>query len=312
MSEKPVMLEAEMKFADSLVQEIPKDTVLPRLIAHRGFHYSTKIKNWEVRPTENGLPAYDAAYKLGLRLAECDITYTKDGILLLSHDRNFMRVSKNKRILVEGLNISDHNYSFWKSQVVLQDGSTPPTLLEVLNLCKTYCSRLVVELKHPAYGLSERVLDFFILNPDMLEFVESFISPWPDSICMLSRAMRRALREVPRLPKFLYLAKFGQNLAKHRRYYTIAEMDKLHEIIKNGELDGLVIKHDIVGGHPTLKTVAFTKEFKEFLERYDVGIYGLSASGNDHLEYIKRLISHGFSYVNTSLPVNFLLSQVAD
>jgi len=306
------MFEAEMKFADSLVQEIPKDTVLPHLVAHRGFHYSTKIKNWETRPTENGLPAYDAAFKLGLRLAECDIACTKDGILLLSHDENFMRVSKSKRKEVEGLKISSQPYSFWKSQVVLQDGSTPPTLLQVLDLCKTYRTKIVLELKHPAFGLSERVLDFFIRNPDKLEYVESFISFYEDTICMLSRAMRRALREVPRLPKFLFLAIIGKGHKRNRRYFGMAEIGKFHEIIKNGELDGLIIKHDIVGGHPTLKTVAFSKDFKKFLERYDVGIYGLLSSGNDHLDYIKRLISQGFSYVNTDLPVNFLYSQVAN
>jgi len=306
------MFEAEMKIADSFVQEIPKDTVLPHIVAHRGFHHSTKLNNWEVRPTENGLPAYVAAFKLGVRLAECDITFASDGVLLLSHDEDFLRVSKNKRKHVEGLKISSQTYSFWKSQVVLQDGSTPPTLVQVLDVCKTYRSRMVVELKHPACGLSERVLDFFILNPDMLEYVESFISFNADTISMLSRAMRRALREVPRLPKFLLLAKFAQTYIKHRSCYRLADTDKLHEIIKNGNLDGLIIKHDFVGEHPTLKTVAFSKEFKEFLERYDVGIYGLPSSGNDHLDYIKRLISHGFSYVNTDLSVNFLNSQVVN
>jgi len=100
------MFEAEMKVAASFVHEIPKDTVLPHLVAHRGFHCSTKVQKWEVRPTENSLPAYVAAFKLGLRLAECDITFTSDGILLLSHDEDFLRVSKNKRKHVEGLKIS--------------------------------------------------------------------------------------------------------------------------------------------------------------------------------------------------------------
>jgi len=171
---------------------------------------------------------------------------------------------------------------------------------------------MVVELKHPALGLSERVLDFFLLNPGMLEYVESFISFNADTISMLSRAMRRALKEVPRLPKFLFLAKFGQTYEKHRSCFSMADMDKLHGVIKNGELDGLIIKHDFVGEHPTLKTVAFSKEFKEFLERYDVGIYGLRSSGNDRLDYITRLISHGFTYVNTDLSVNFLNSQVVN
>lgn len=43
-------------------------------------------------------------------------------------------------------------------------------------------------------------------------------------------------------------------------------MHDLHGIIKNGELDGIVLWHDIVGGHPTLETVALSEEFKQFLD----------------------------------------------
>lgn len=304
------MFISEMKVADSFIREIPSDDVLPHLVAHRGFHYSTNRKNWESRPTENGLPSYETAFKLGLRLVECDITVTSDGKLLLCHDENFIRVSKHKREKVEGLKVNNQTCKFLQSNVVLRDGTAPPTLAEALAVCKSYGTRMVVEMKPHCTGVSERVLDFFIINPELLEQVESFISFNEDTISMLARAMRRAMREVPRLPKFLFLANFGDD--PRRRCFEVEDMNKLHGLIKEGELDGIVIRHDILGGHPKLKTIAFTDEFKEFLETYDVGIFGLPASGNDCLYYVRELISQGFAYVNTDLPVDFLRQQLRE
>merc|ERR1719397_1058765 len=118
--------------------------------------------------------------------------------------------------------------------------------------------------------------------------------------------MKRALRDVPRLPKFLSIFSFGKKCDAHGETLEVADMHSLHGFIKERELDGIVIRHDIVGGCTPQKTVAFSKEFKEFLETYDVGIFGLSASGNDRLEYVRRLISQGFAYVNSDLSVDFL------
>jgi len=301
------MFAAEVKNAECLVREIPKDTVFPHLIAHRGFHHSTSSKISESRPTENGLHAYELALKLGFSLVECDISVTRNGMLLLCHDEDFMRVSKNKREDVEGLKVCSQSCKFFQSNVVLQDGSAPPTLAEALAVCKAYGGRMVVDLKESSMGLAERVLDFFILNPQLLQYVESFISFGHDTICMLARAMKRALCDVPRLPKFLFIFGFGTDWEPGQNCYRIEDMHELHEIIKKGELDGIVLWHDIVGGHPSLKTVALSEEFKKFLDWYDVGICGLPISGNDCLDYAKQLISRGFAYVNTDLPHDFLL-----
>jgi len=260
------MFSAEVKHAKNLVRGIPKDTVFPHLVAHRGFHHSTSSKISESRPTENGIHAYEMALKLGFSLVECDITVTRNGVLLLCHDENFMRVSKNKREDVEGLKVNSQSCNFFQSNVVLQDGSAPPTLAEVLAVCRAYGGRMVVELKTSSMGLAERVLDFFILNPELLEYVESFISFGQDTISMLARAMKRALSDVPRLPKFLFIFGFGTDWEPGPNCFRIEDMHDLHGIIKNGELDGIVLWHDIVGGHPTLETVALSEEFKQFLD----------------------------------------------
>jgi len=300
------MFAAAVKNAEYLVQEIPKDTVLPHLVAHRGFHHSSSSKNAEFRPTENGLWAYELAMKLGFGLVECDITVTNDGVLLLCHDEDFMRVSRNKREDIKGLKVSSQSSKFLQSNVVLQDGSTPPTLAEALTVCKGFGGKMVVDIKTKALGMAERVLDFFILNPELLHHVESFISFGQDTICMLARAMKRAFWNVPRLPKFLLLVGFGEDWKSGEKCFKVDDMHELHGIIKQGELDGIVLWHDIVGGHPTLKTVALSEEFKIFLKWYHVGICGLPTAGHDCLDYAKRLISEGFVYVNTDLPLDYL------
>jgi len=300
------MFAAAVKDAEYLVQEIPKNTVLPHLVAHRGFHNSSSSKNVEFRPTENGLWAYELAMKLGFGLVECDITMTNNGVLLLCHDEDFMRVSKNKREDIDGLKVRSQSSMFLQSNVVLQDGSTPPTLAEALTVCKAFGGKMVVDIKTEAFGMAERVLDFFILNPELLQHVESFISFGQDTICMLARAMKRAFWDAPRLPKFLLLVAFGEDLETGEKCFRVEDMHELHGIIKQGELEGIVLWHDIVGGHPSLKTVALSEEFKIFLEWYDVGICGLPTAGHDCLDYAKRLISEGFVYVNTDLPLDYL------
>lgn len=132
------------------------------------------------------------ALRLGFGLVECDITVTRNGVLLLCHDEDFMRVSKNKREDIEGLKIRSQSCEFIQSNVVLQDGSAPPTLAEALMVCKAYGGKMVVDIKTETLGMAERVLDFFILNPELLKHVESFISFGQDTICMLARAMKRA------------------------------------------------------------------------------------------------------------------------
>lgn len=303
------MFKVEMKAAKVVLEGIPKDTVLPHLVSHRGFHHRTGTKKYNSRPTENGLPAYESAFQLGFQIAECDITATSDGELLLVHDDNFMRVSKLKRTEVEGVKVKTKTCEFFQNNVVLVDGSVPPTLEEALAVCRKWGRRMVVELKPENFYLAERVLDFFIDRPELLVDVESFISFNRDTISVLAQTMRRELRDEPRLPLFLFLCNFGTLLVPHEETFVVEDIHRLHEVIEEGELDGIIIRHNILGGHKNLKTVAFSEDFKEFLERYKVGIFGVATSGDDNLDYAKRLVSQGFSFVNTDLPQDYLSSK---
>lgn len=66
---------------------------IPCLVGHRGFH-SIHDRS-DVRPLENSLMAYEAAWTNGLHLCECDIALTKDERIILAHDENFARLGEN-------------------------------------------------------------------------------------------------------------------------------------------------------------------------------------------------------------------------
>ena len=58
-------------------------TYIPHMVAHRGFH--SPLDRSDVRPLENSLTAYEAAWTNGLHLCECDIALTKDERIILAH-----------------------------------------------------------------------------------------------------------------------------------------------------------------------------------------------------------------------------------
>lgn len=66
---------------------------IPFLVAHRGFH-SIHDRS-DVRPLENSLMAYEAAWASGIHLCECDIRLTKDERIILAHDDNFARLGES-------------------------------------------------------------------------------------------------------------------------------------------------------------------------------------------------------------------------
>ena len=79
----------ELEWLRNMVAEIDP-TYVPSLIGHRGFH--NVHDRSDVRPLENSLMAYEAAWTSGINLCECDIALTKDERIILAHDENFARL----------------------------------------------------------------------------------------------------------------------------------------------------------------------------------------------------------------------------
>ena len=79
----------ELEWLRNMVAEIDPMYV-PSLVGHRGFHNIHDRS--DVRPLENSLMAYEAAWTSGICNCECDIALTKDERIILAHDENFSRL----------------------------------------------------------------------------------------------------------------------------------------------------------------------------------------------------------------------------
>lgn len=100
-------------------------------IAHRGLH------NEEF--SENGLKAFENAIKNNLAF-ELDVHLSKDGVLIVAHDDDLIRVTGKKGI-IEELTLKEI-----KDNYTLLNGEKVPTLKEVLELNNERVP-LVIELK---------------------------------------------------------------------------------------------------------------------------------------------------------------------
>ncbi len=118
----------------------------PQLIAHRGYAAAYP---------ENTLPAFQAAIDLGVKWLECDLQMTADGVPVIIHDTNLIRVAgKSVEVLSspEAVVLSS----------ALEEGVYPPTLNQLLSLLvQNPDVRLFLEFKTEsldAFGL-EKVFD---------------------------------------------------------------------------------------------------------------------------------------------------------
>ena len=68
---------------DSVIGEKRKNKIWPILSAHRGGSFER---------TENTLSAFKHAINLGINLLECDVHLTKDGIVVVAHDADLVRL----------------------------------------------------------------------------------------------------------------------------------------------------------------------------------------------------------------------------
>ncbi len=114
------------------------------LVGHRG------VPELEL---ENTLQSIEKAIELGAHVVEVDIQRTRDGVFVLSHDDNLLRV------FGVGLNIRDAS---WEEVAKVQkNGYRPARLEEALELTKGKVG-LFLEIKHPedAEGVYKKVLEY--------------------------------------------------------------------------------------------------------------------------------------------------------
>jgi glycerophosphoryl diester phosphodiesterase len=165
----------EFDWLKSLVRSIPDDDLLPRLVAHRGFHH-IKDRN-DKRPVENSLSAYEMAWTSGIELCECDIALTKDEKLVLAHDENFERLSLDTRAANSKRKVGDLTFKELIS-MPLTNGVRPPLLIDVLRSASAISekSKLIIEIK-PGNEVSAFALArLLIRHPDLRSCVAMIMS----------------------------------------------------------------------------------------------------------------------------------------
>lgn len=110
-----------------------------KAIAHRG--YSTEAP-------ENTLPAYILAKKNGFNYAECDVSFTADGVPVLLHDSTIDRTSDGSGSIssLTYAQASQYDFGAWKSAEYA--GTKIPTFAEFIELCRNIGMHPYIELKN--------------------------------------------------------------------------------------------------------------------------------------------------------------------
>ena len=111
-----------------------------RIIAHRGYS--------AIAP-ENTIPAFRLAGENGFWGAECDISSTKDGVWIISHDNTIDRMTDGRGKIEELTYDEIMKYKINSGNNINKYSNLKmPTLEEYLDVCKEYGLHAVIEIKH--------------------------------------------------------------------------------------------------------------------------------------------------------------------
>lgn len=182
----------EFNWLKSLVQSIPSKELLPKLVAHRGFH-NIKDRN-DKRPVENSLSAYEMAWSCGIELCECDIALTKDEKLVLAHDENFARLSLDAQSANSKRKVSDLTLKELIS-MPLTNGVRPPLLIDVLRSASAISerSKLIIEIKPGNEASAFALSRLLIRHPDLRSSVAMIMSFDASTMHRLREELDRAI-----------------------------------------------------------------------------------------------------------------------
>jgi len=165
----------ELQWLRSLVLESIDPVYIPFLVAHRGFH-SIHDRS-DVRPLENSLMAYEAAWTNGIHLCECDIALTKDERIILAHDENFARLGMDPSSPLCNRTVRDLTFQELMN-CPLKSGARPPLLFDVLRSAAAIGeeSKLIVEIKAGNSDAVSALARMFVRHPQLMAHVAVVMS----------------------------------------------------------------------------------------------------------------------------------------
>jgi glycerophosphoryl diester phosphodiesterase len=148
---------------------------IPHLVAHRGFH--SPLDRSDVRPLENSLTAYEAAWTNGLHLCECDIALTKDERIILAHDENFARLGMDPTSPLCNKTVRDLTFKELMN-CPIKSGARPPLLFDVLRSAAAIGgdAKMVVEIKAGNMDAGTSLARIFLRHPQLMDHVAIVMS----------------------------------------------------------------------------------------------------------------------------------------
>jgi glycerophosphoryl diester phosphodiesterase len=287
----------ELFLMKTIVKKINND-VKNCLVAHRGFH-CTKDQE-RIRPLENTLAAYEQAWAMGMKHAECDVVLTKDNRLMLCHDDTFRRLAMfpSRRTFVD-----THPNNLKAKEVltkcVTRSGAGVPFLTHVLDIAAAIGThkKLVIELKPGISGTADRLIEILIANHSYLENISVIMSFQLSVISRLAKLFRKTFPAVTDI-KLLYLLVKPEEAGMYGEPYNhfpIENSEHLENVI--GELDGFYVGYSekLLSTHRDI--------FSSICRRYVIGVYDMEP---DSVVRARELTEMGVVYVNTDMPRSLL------
>jgi len=165
----------ETEWLNSFSRQIP-DELLSATVGHRGFH--DPCGRTDLRPIENSLAAFEAAWSAGVPHCECDVALTKDEKIVLAHDEDFTRLALDScRNNLAGEKVRDLTLK----QLIglsLRNGVRAPLLVDVLRSAAMIGgdARLVIEIKPGNTEVGIAVARFLVQYPELMERVSAIIT----------------------------------------------------------------------------------------------------------------------------------------
>ncbi len=164
----------ELQWLRCMIESIDPIYV-PFLVGHRGFH-SIHDRS-DVRPLENSLTAYEAAWTNGVHLCECDIALTKDERIILAHDENFARLGMDPTSPLCNRTVRDLTFQELMN-CPLKSGARPPLLFDVLRSAAAIGgnAKMIVEIKAGNTDAASALARMFARHPKLMEHVAVVMS----------------------------------------------------------------------------------------------------------------------------------------
>lgn len=164
----------ELQWLRNMVEGIDS-AYIPFLVAHRGFH--SIHDRGDVRPLENSLMSYEAAWTNGIHLCECDIALTKDERIILAHDENFTRLGMDPTSPLCNRTVRDLTFKELMN-CPLKTGARPPLLFDVLRSAMAIGgdAKMIVEIKAGNTEAGPALARMFVRHPQLMEHVAVVMS----------------------------------------------------------------------------------------------------------------------------------------